>query len=201
MLKKDIKAIFKAIRNRSLDEVKTLIADKPELVHVCNFAPPKKDDGQSTLQVAFKTGSFAIAQFLIEQSADVNFIEKSEINEWRAPALHDCIRAVIFNSYTLNKDQRKFKEGMSLLQLMLSHKADPNAIDSYGNNCLCRALLDSRQVIDYPNAELDSVLLTQLKRVFSALIMAGADSDLANNTRSGASELAKSYGMNKYQLL
>ena len=132
MKKKDIKAFFKAIRDRNLQKVTELITCDKEYLTACNFAPPKKDDGQSGLQVAFKTGNFDIAQFLIDQGADLNFMEKSDVNEWTAPVLHDCIRATIYNSFTLRKDTAKFDHAFSILQLMLKKKADPNAIDSYG---------------------------------------------------------------------
>lgn len=53
--------------------------------------PPKKDDGQSPLQVALKNGAFDIADYLIDQGADLNFIEDASCcNEWRAPVLHDA---------------------------------------------------------------------------------------------------------------
>ena len=201
MLKKDIKAIFQAIRQGLLSDVETLIRTNPDLLHACNFAPPKKDDGQSTLQVAFKTGNFQIARFLIAQGADVNFIEKSELNEWQAPVLHDCIRAVLFNCYTLNKEESRFEEGLQVLTTLLNRGADPNKVDSYGNTCLHRALLDAKQVIVHPNADLNSVLLTQVRRVFATLIKAGADWQLATDTRPNATEFARKFGLDRYHLL
>jgi len=201
MLKKDIKAVFQAIRRGSLPEVEALIRANSDLLHACNFAPPKKDDGQSTLQVALKTGDFQICRFLIAQGADVNFIEKSELNEWKAPVLHDCIRAVLFNCYTLNREESRFEEGLDVLTILLDQGADPNAVDSYGNNCLHRALLDAKQVITHPDADLNSVLLSQVRRVVTALITAGADSQLAIGTRSSAVEFARNFGLDKHHLL
>lgn len=55
--------------------MKQLIEKKPELVNCTAKQPPKKDDGQSPLQVALKTGNTAIAEFLIDNGANVNFIE------------------------------------------------------------------------------------------------------------------------------
>jgi len=202
MKRKEIKDFFKAIRGCDLQTVSMLVNSNKEYINVCNFAPPKKDDGQSGLQVAFKTGNFDIARFLIENGAEVNFIEISAVNEWTAPVLHDCIRAAIFNSYTLQKDGSKFDKALSLLKLMLSKKANPNATDSYGNNCLHRAFLDSRQMIDNPGVDFtNGILLNQLRSIFKELIDAGADINQVNDKRPAVSELIANYNMNKYELI
>jgi Ankyrin repeat len=175
--KKAIKTLFRAIRNGELPNVRGYIEDDPELVNCCASAPPKKDDGQSPLQVAFKTGRFDIADFLIEQGADVNFMEQSAVNEWRTPVLHDAIRATAFNMGVAGRGRRhktydsdlkgQFREGldqgiarraelertlfplaMNLLGKLLKKGADPNAKDSYGNTCLNRAFLDLRIQLD-----------------------------------------------------
>jgi len=202
MTKKDIKTFFKAIADSDLNKVSELLNSDKEYLKICNVAPPKKDDGQSGLQVAFKTGNFDIAKLLIEQGADTNFIETSEINEWTAPVLHDCIRATIFNSYTLQKDTGKFDKAFSLLQLMLDKNANPNSTDSYGNNCLHRAIMDSRQMIDNPSADLtNGIVLQQLRKVFKALITAGADTSLTNEKRPSAEDMIKNFRLEQHQLL
>lgn len=202
MLKKEIKIFFKAISDGDLSKISSLIDTDIEYLKICNFAPPKKDDGQSGLQVAFKSGRFEIARFLIEKGTDVNFIESSNVNEWTAPVLHDCIRATIFNSYTLEKDTTKFEKAFSLLQLMLDKNADPNSIDSYGNNCLHRAFMDARQMINSPILDFaGDILLTQLRRVFKILTDAGADINLSNDKRPKVSAMIANFRMEKYQLL
>jgi ankyrin repeat protein len=202
MLKKDIKAIFQAIRHRSLEQTQALLAAKPELLHAHNFAPPKKDDGQSTLQVAFKIGQFDIARYLIEQGADLHFMEESAINKWRAPVIHDCLRAVLFNTYTLQKDPARFEEALSLLQLLLDSGVSANAADSFGTPCLVRAVSDARQMIDHPYADIENgILLTQLRRVFRVLLAAGADPDLASEQGSSANQTIEYYELEKYRLL
>lgn len=202
MKKKDIKAFFKAIRANDIQTVTSLIRNDKNYVYACNFAPPKKDDGQSGLQVSFKTGNFEIALLLIENGADVNFIETSEVNEWNAPVLHDCIRAVVFNTYTMQKNTAAFDRAFSLLQLMLHQQADPNAVDSYGNNCLHRAFLDSRQMIDHPAVDFtDEILITQLRSVFKALTDAGANIHQVNDKRPAVLDLIRNYNMEVYQLL
>lgn len=201
MTKKEIKTFFKAITDSDIKKVSELLNSDKEYLTACNVAPPKKDDGQSGLQVAFKTGNFDIAKLLIDKGADVNFMETSAINDWTAPALHDCIRATIFNSYTLQKDASKFDKAFSLLQLMLTRNANPNSTDSYGNNCLHRAILDARQMIDNPSADLiNGILLQQLRSVFKALINAGADTALTSEKRPSAESDLKNFRLEQYQL-
>lgn len=201
MKKKDIKAFFNAIRKSDIHEVKKLVSADIQYLTTTNFAPPKKDDGQSGLQVAFKTGNFDIAQFLIDEGADIAFIEISDINEWTAPVLHDSIRATIFNSYTVQKDTNKFDKAFLLLQLMLTKKANPNSVDSYGNNCLHRAIMDSKQMIDNPIADLDSgILLEQIRKVFQVLISAGADINLSNELRPSAVNMVINFRLEQFYL-
>ncbi len=202
MKKKDIKLFFKAVSEGDFNKVSELVDNNIEFLTICNVAPPKKDDGQSGLQVSFKTGNFEIAKFLINRGADVNFIEDSEINEWTAPVLHDCIRATIFNCYTLQKDTEHFENAFSLLELILSKKANPKAIDSYGNNCLHRAIMDARQMLDNPTTDFrNDILIKQLQRVFSELIKAGADIKESSENRDSAEELYFNFKLEKYNLL
>lgn len=202
MLKKEIKSIFKAIRGRDLALVKQLVSEKPQLVNVCNFAPPKKDDGQSPLQVAFKLGEFKIAEFLISEGADVHFKESSDINEWTAPVIHDCIRAVAFSSFTLQATKKEFDEGLEVLELIISKGVLVNSEDSYGNNCLHRAILDSKQMISHPNSRIENgIVIEQFKRLFYVLLKAGADMDVQTKSRPSARELMSDFSMEKYNLV
>ncbi len=202
MKKKDIKELFQAIRKSELQKVQSMVEADPGFISVTNFAPPKMDDGQSPLQVAFKTGNFDIARYLLSKGAEVNFKETSAVNEWTAPVLHDCIRAVIFNTHTLQKDHVRFEHGLGLLQLMLQKGADPNAADSYGNSGLHRAILDTRQMIDNPGAELDNgILLQQLRLVFKALVDAGANLYASTSTRSAPADDIVQFRLAQYLLV
>ncbi len=201
MTKKDIKIFFKAVSDGDINKISALLADNSAYLTVCNIAPPKKDDGQSGLQVAFKTGNFEIARLLIDKGADINFMETSEINEWTAPVLHDCIRATIFNSYTLQRDTKHFEKAFSLLELMLNKKANPKSTDSYGNNCLHRAILDARQMLDNPGTDFtNDILIKQLQRVFNVLIKAGADIQQSSEQRESAERLYLNFKLDKYKL-
>ena len=198
MKKKEIKEYFTAIRNNDIEKVKTLVSNDKTYLIACNFAPPKKDDGQSGLQVAFKTGKFDIAEFLIEQGIDVSFIEKSDINVWKAPVLHDCITAVIFNCLANQKDVEIFNKALSLLKIMLKKGADPNALDSYGNTCLGRAILDAK--IMKNQYKCDIIGMEQIREVFKALIDAGADVNFSDGRRENAVDDYKTSGLQEYKL-
>ncbi len=152
-----MKKLFKAIRAGEADAVKELIEKKPELVNCTAKQPPKKDDGQSPLQVALKTGQTAIASYLISRGADVNFIETSSCNAWRAPAVHDAINcAVMFCRWNMDdpvlgyrvfSTKEKAEEALAVLKKMTELGADVNALDSYGNSGLNRFALQARQIL------------------------------------------------------
>jgi ankyrin repeat protein len=182
--KKDIKTLFASIRAADLNVVRGLIEANKNLVNTCAFAPPKKDDGQSPLQVSLKTGQFAIADYLIENGANVNFMEQSKTNEWTTPVLHDAIRAAAFNA-----EVGRFHEALRILKKLLQRGADPNAVDSYGNNCLMRVILDARIRIPAGcESAATSYLLADLGEIFKALIEAGADIHAKQGDRPSAFE-------------
>lgn len=182
--KKGIKALYRAIRNDEFPTVNELVAANKGFVNVCASAPPKKDDGQSPLQVSLKTGRFAIADFLIEQGANVNFMEESQVNKWRTPVLHDAIRAAVYSS-----EVGRFDLAIRVIRKMLERGADPNGVDSYGNTCLMRTILDAR--IRIPRgfeSSASSYLLADIGEVFRALIKAGAEINLKTPDRPSAAE-------------
>jgi ankyrin repeat protein len=201
MLKKDINAFFKAVRSGDIEQVAELLTADKAYLTVCRAAPPKQDDGQSGLQVAFKAGQFAIATLLIEQGADVNFQETSTVNEWTAPVLHDAIRAALFSTWSLPLDTDKPDQALATLQLLLLRGACPQAQDSYGNAGLHRAVLDAKQVLDHPHAATKQLLLLQqVRQVFAALLAAGADPVLATATRPSATAMAVNSQLAQYDL-
>ncbi|MBO4410161.1 MAG: ankyrin repeat domain-containing protein, partial [Spirochaetales bacterium] len=95
-----MRKLFLAIRHEDLQQVKDIISKNPDLIHCTAKLPPKKDDGQSPLQVALKTGNFDIADYLLDMGADPNFMEAEDCyySEWRAPALHEAIEAAVMES-------------------------------------------------------------------------------------------------------
>ena len=191
-----MKKLFVAIRKDDFDTVEEIINKKPELVNCVAKQPPLKDDGQSPLQVALKTEAFDIASYLIDNGADVNFIESEDCaNEWRAPVIHDAINAAIMCSRYNNYDEddkeievfnnkRIADKAFSLLEKIVSLGADVNASDSYGNTCIWRFCLQASQIlpsyhwsdkVEINDRVLTNELFDDLKRILQLLKDAGMD--------------------------
>ena len=202
MLRRDIKSFIKAIRRHQNDVVASMLDQTPGLIGARAKSPPKKDDGQSPLQIAFKVGNFRAARLLLDNGADPTFIEDSAINEWRAPVLHDAIRATIFSTTTLEPNTVAFVAGLNLLERMLTSGADPNQVDSFGNSCGMRAVLDARLMISHPGFD-DSPKGTvyQVRQVFDLLARNGADFYSRTDERESVTEAVDRMGLSKYQLL
>ncbi|MEZ6038529.1 MAG: ankyrin repeat domain-containing protein [Planctomycetota bacterium] len=179
MLKKDIQSLFRAIRKHDSDVVTRMLRDQPELVRATAVSPPKKDDGQSPLQVAFKTGNLSAASLLLDLGADVGFQEQSTVNSWTAPVLHDAIRAASFSDDAVGAAR--------LVERVLALGADPNCVDSYGNSALHRALMDARILTsglpDFPCVISRQDVRLRLEHLFGILRRAGADPDRGTPTR------------------
>lgn len=209
-----MKKLFNAIRKNDIDTVKTIISDKPELVNCIAKQPPKKDDGQSPLQVALKTGNFEIAEYLIDMGADLNFMEDTNCcNSWRAPVVHDAINAAVMNSRwnTNNKymglkvysTKERAETTLNILRKMLSAGADLNKPDSHGNSAIWRFCLQATQILpsyNYAeNIENDDKIFTQelqedLSKILNLLCEYGADLNYVSpNMKSTVMEFYK-YG-------
>lgn len=207
-----MKKLFQAIRKSEIEAVKQLIQKKPELVNCVAKQPPKKDDGQSPLQVALKTGNSEIAEYLIEAGADVNFIEDTSCcNSWRTPVLHDAINnAVMKSRWNVNSEHMGFKvysteedaeRAYAILEKMLDLGADVNAVDSFGNSAIWRFCLQASQILpayDYINhCVRDDRIFTDelsedLSRILDLLCKNGADLSYATpSTKAGVSEFYK----------
>ena len=184
--------LFDAIRKNNIELVKDLISSDASLVNSISVNGLEKDNGQSPLQVAIKTNNIDIANYLIDNNANVNFIEKDSTNEWKAPVIHDALRTAIMNTRWNTFDgnikifhtKEESDKAFTLLKRIIELGADVNAHDSYHNSCLDRALLDCRQILPYYDIEKDllskdRVLTDEIKedisRIIKILIDNGAD--------------------------
>lgn len=193
-----MKKLFQAIRKRDNDTIKKLIEKQPELVNCIAKQPPKKDDGQSPLQVAIKTNNFEIANFLLDHSADVNFIEpEGSYDDWRMPVLNYAVLAAVMNCRHNTKfdsgDRIFFNEYSSkeeadasfgFLKRILEMGADINQKESRGASCVWRLCKSAEDILpSYSWGEhrvSDSAVVTpewksDLGRIFMILKEYGAD--------------------------
>lgn len=190
-----MKKLFTAVRKNDFETLKTVLEKKPALLHCVATPPPKKDAGQSLLQVALKCGRFEIAEYLIDMGSDVNFMEADDCgNDWRAPVIQDAINAAIMTSrWNVNNELMGFKvfstaqeadRAYAVLERMLEEGADLNKSDSFGNSGLCRAILQANQILPSVNMQTGELmkdrifteeLESDLSRIFRLLIRYGAD--------------------------
>lgn len=171
-----MKKLFTVIRQGKLDEVKAIIEKKPELVNCVSGPLPKKDHGQSPLQVALKTGNYEIAGYLISHGADINFMEAEDDDPGlRAPVLFDAINAAITSLCYERFDESDV--AFEYVKLLVEKGADVNKLASNGYDAInwsvtCAELLFERASI-YPNAQ--GAVRKQLARILDLLIENGAD--------------------------
>lgn len=202
LIRNDVKVFIKAIRTHDNLMVEQMLTAMPDLVRAKAKSPPKKDDGQSPLQIAFKVGNFEAAERLLAAGADPDYMEESEINAWRAPVLQDAITATAFNCYTRNKDPDNFETGLRLIREMVASGANPNKTNSFGTNCAMRALADAKQMILHRDVDTSSQgTVAQMRKLFAVLHELGADFDARTEAGTSARELAVNIGLGEYDLL
>lgn len=173
---KGMKKLFKAIRSNDMEEVKAILQKKPEAISSISTPPPKKDIGQSPLQVAVKIGAFDIAYYLIEQGADVNFMEEeAEGVTWRTPVLHDAIRTV-FQSLCYERFAVSEK-GLLLLKTLLEKGADPNKCASNGFAAIDECVAQAENILERQSAytSIQEITEKRLTELLDILIDHGAD--------------------------
>lgn len=193
-----MQALFKEIIDGDVEKVAERVEQDPGVVGLTATAPPKKYGGQSPLQVALRSGRFAIASLLVEHGADVDFVDHDSPNGWSAPVLHDAVVAAVMRSrwlrpgdrsadspqWRLAQSQEQSDEAFGALELLLQKGADIDALDSYGNSVLGRAVVTARQILpkhrhndpDWVDPKpLNDELVADLERVFAALYARGAD--------------------------
>ena len=194
-----MKKLFQAIRQGDAAGVRELLEKKPDLIACTAKQPPKKDDGQSPLQVALKTNHLEIAEYLLDLGADVNFMEAEDCaSGWRAPVLHDAVNAAVMNSrWSVNSQamyggikvfhtREEADRAYLILKRMLDLGADIRGVDSYGNSCVWRVCLQARQILPAYNRTTrtlgtDRILTPELRedltRIFTLLYDRGMETD------------------------
>lgn len=171
-----MKKLFTVIRQGKLDEVKKIIEKKPGLVNCVSGELPKKDHGQSPLQVALKTGKYEIADYLIEQGADINFMETEDDDPGlRAPVLFDAINSTITSLCYKRFDESEIAFGC--VKKLVERGADVNKPASNGFDAINWSVSGAELLFErasvYPQSQ--EAVRTQLARILDLLIEHGAD--------------------------
>ncbi len=181
-----MKKLFALLRQGNIEEVKRMITAKPELLDSVSGPLPKKDHGQSLLQVALKSGNLGIADYLIDAGINVDFMEEEDDDPGlRAPVLFDAITAVTdslcMNQFASQEDiENKFMrsdKAVDLLQKILSNGADVNKRASNGQSALNWSLHHAENIMKnrkaYPFSQ--EKIREHLGIILDLLIDSGAD--------------------------
>lgn len=189
-----MKKLFTAIRQGDFATVTALLDKKPELIACTAKAPPKKDIGQSPLQVAIKSSNFVIAHLLLDRGADVNFMEAADCgSDWQMPVVQDAVMAAVMTTrwnarwpegYRVYHTKAQADETYALLERMIRMGADLTRRDSHGRTGLDRALLSARQIIPQfhfserrylEDRQLTPELDEDLMRIFNLIVTASPE--------------------------
>ena len=188
---------FQLLRRGDLEGVRQILDKKPEEVNAVSGDKPKRDQGQSLLQVAIKSGHLDIADLLIDRGADLNFIEEpTELNPFCQPviqtaggrAVFDCRRMIKRwnGQYQLYSSKEKADQSFKVFEKMLELGADISQNDSHGGTLLQTILIETKEVLPsyyWKTKETsDNVLITDelrhdLNRIYDLLIRYGVTSD------------------------
>ena len=188
---------FQLLRRGDIEGVRQILDKKPEEVNAVSGDKPKRDQGQSLLQVAIKSGHLDIADLLIDRGADLNFIEEpTELNPFCQPviqtaggrAVFDCRRMIKRwnGQYEMYSSKEKADQSFKVFKKMLELGADISQKDSHRGTLLQTILIETKEVLPsyyWKTKETsDNVLITDelrhdLNRIYDLLICYGVTSE------------------------
>lgn len=191
-----MKKLFTAIRQGDFETVKATLHNYPEAVNEPAKAPPKKDDGLSPLQVALKIGEFDIAKYLIEQGADVKYIDpidQSKVDIWSVPVIQDAIGAIFFAYQGIKPNIEGAEKATEIVRDMLERGADPNAISwktvggslNEAGNAINKCLWETSHIMhSYPDRK--DLAVEKVTYLLDLLLEHGADLEAWTERPAGA---------------
>lgn len=173
--------LFKDIRHGDIEAVRAAISKNAAVVNeVYNAKAPKKDIGQSPLQVAVKCGEFEIIDLLLEKGADSDFMEDPAIvppHSVCMSVLHDAIIGVFASlCYKQYSHSEKY---IDLIKILLENGADPNRKTSSEVFPIGTAVNYAEMILERGGAYPDIQEITK-ERLFESLdllIKYGADKE------------------------
>ena len=202
--------LFKYIRHSDVDAVRTAISKNIAIVNeVYTAKAPKKDIGQSPLQVAIKCGEFEIIELLLENGADPDFMENPELvppHSVCMSVLHDAIIGA-FSSlcYEQYISSEKY---VNLIKMLLEKGANPNRKTSSKLLPIGTTVCHAEGILCYESAypNIQEITRNRLFEVLDLLIKYGADrEEWLNQDFWGVSNKVhyfeeKHYGMNNVDI-
>ena len=188
---------FQLLRRGDIEGVRQILDRKPEEANAISGSKPKRDQGQSLLQVAIKSGHLDIADLLIDRGGDLNFIEEpTELNPFCQPviqtaggrAVFDCRRMIKHwnGQYEMYSSKEKADQSFKVFKKMLELGADISRKDSHGGTLLQNILIETKEVLPFyhwrTKETSDNVLITDelrhdLNRIYDLLIRYGVTSE------------------------
>ncbi len=173
--------LFKDIMHGDIEAVQAAISKNDAIVNeVYNAKAPKKDIGQSPLQVAIKCGQFEIIELLLEKGADSDFMEDPALvppHSVCMSVLHDAIIGV-FSSlcYKQYSDSEKY---MNLIKKLLENGANPNRKTSSEIFPIGTVVNNAEMILERKEAypDIQEITKKRLFEVLDLLIKYGADKE------------------------
>jgi len=173
---KTMQKTFQLLRRGDIEGVRQILDKKPEEVNAVSGDKPKRDQGQSLLQVAIKSGHLDIADLLIDRGADLNFIEEpTELNPFCQPVLQTAGGRAVFDcrrmikrwngQYEMYSSKEKADRSFKVFEKMLELGADISQKDSHGGTLLQNNVLITDE------------LRHDLNRIYDLLIRYGVTAD------------------------
>ncbi|MCM1183027.1 MAG: ankyrin repeat domain-containing protein [Roseburia sp.] len=170
--------LFKDIRRSDIEAVRAAISKNAAVVNeVCNAKTPKKDIGQSPLQVAIKCGEFTITELLLDNGADADFMEEPAPNSTCMPVLHIaigcCFDALCYKQYV---QSGKY---IRVIKRLLENGANPNRKTSSEMLPIGTAVNKAEGILKcsgiYP--DIQEIAQKRLFEILDLLIQYGADKE------------------------
>ena len=173
--------LFKDIRHSDIEAVRASISKNVAVVNeVYNAKAPKKDIGQSPLQVAIKCGEFEIIELLLEKGADADFMEDPALvppHSTCMSVLHDAIIGV-FSAlcYRQYSDSEKY---INLIKRLLENGANPNRKTSSEMLPIGTTVNEAEMILERKEAypDIQEITKERLFETLDLLIKYGADKE------------------------
>ncbi len=202
MTRAEQKRLCSAIKGHDRETVQRMLEKKPDLINDVVRQPPRSDDGKSLLQIAIHSGATDIAEYLLDQGADVNFMEaETSVSGWRMPVIQDALSLAIMRTRWCAVDmhgvpavqhtKEESDAAYLLLKRMIAMGAELNAVDSKGNTTMERAVSQAAQIMPVYDSNtrqytgkrvITDALKADLSRIFSLLFEQGLTSTIPMRT-------------------